>query len=211
MKNRATYFKWSVALILGVLAFIFGKSCNCNGGKAIVKTDTISVRHDTVIHSIDSIVSFVPAPYMVIEHDTLETDGPVTYYPIDKYPSAIQKMLTEYNATKYYRDSLQLRYGKVYVADTLRWNRITGQSITANLSIPEITNTITLQTQAPRRITGYIGGELIGNKGTPFYMAGLDLGIMGKKQKIFIAKAALDKNGNVWYGGQYLIPIRLHK
>lgn len=211
MNNLPTYFKWSVALILGVLAFIFGKSCNCNGKGTLVKTDTISVTHDTVIHHYDTTFVSVPKPYKVTYHDTLESEGPVTYYPIDQYPPAIQKMLTEYNATKFYKDSLQLKYGKVYVADTLRWNRITGQSITANLSIPEITNTVTIQTQAPRRVTGFIGAEIIGSPTTPFYMTGVNLGLMMRSQKYYGIGALLDKNGNVWYKGEFKIPIRLHK
>lgn len=211
MKNFAPYFKWFVILVIAIFLFISFRGCNCTGSKQIGKTDTLSVTHEVVIHKVDTVTQIKPMPYKVKIHDTLETDGPLAYYPIDQYPSAIQKMLTEYNASKFYRDSLQLKYGKVYVTDTLRWNRITGQSITANLSIPETTNTVTIQTEAPKRIIAYFGAELVGNPGTPFYMAGINGGLLMKNQKYYGIGAFLDKNGNVWYKGELKIPIRLRK
>lgn len=210
MKNAANIVKWVAIAIVAIVIFLALRRCG-NVTVKPTKIDTISSKVDMVIHHYDTVVVKVPVPYKVTYHDTLETDGEPTiaYLPIDSFPLSIRKMLNEYNATKYYKDSLILKYGKVYVNDTLRWNRITGQSIAADLSIPEITRTVTLN--AARRTVGLIGGEVLGNKSTPFYAVGASFGLMFRNQKYYGIGALLDKNGNVWYSGRAMFPIRLHK
>lgn len=208
MKNAATIVKYVAIAIVAVVIFLLLKRCG-HGDVKPAKNDTVKVRIDTVINHYDTVVVKVPVPYKVTYHDTLESEPTLTYLPIDQYPTAIQNMLKEYNATKYFRDSVTVKYGKVVIADTLRWNRITGRSITTEFNIPEITHTVTLS--AARRTVGLIGGEVLGNKSTPFYAVGASFGLMFRNQKYYGIGALLDKNGNVWYNVKLMLPIRFHK
>jgi len=212
LKNAATIVKWTAIAIIAILAFIFGKSCN--GGKGgLIKTDTISVRHDSTIYSVKDSFIFIPTPYKVVETKEVpvytEGEPEYKYLPLDSFPSAIRKTLQDYIDIRYYKDSLKTKYGYVYSIDTVQYNKIKGSQLSTDLSIPVYTNTVTLQ--APKKVIGYIGAEIIGNQLTPFNIVGIDVGIKGKNDKYFGVKAMLDKDGKIWYGGQFLIPIHLHK
>jgi len=210
MGNVANIIKWITILIVAILIFLMFRRCGHTDVKP-VKNDTVKIKVDTYIHHYDTVVVKIPVPYKITYHDTLEVEGePVlTYLPIDSFPPVVRKMLNEYNATKYYKDSLNVKYGKVIVSDTLRWNRITGHSIATTFNIPEVTRTITLN--APRRTIGLLGLEAIGNKSTPFYAVGASFGLMFRNQKYYGIGALLDKNGDLWYKVNVMLPIRLHK
>jgi len=209
MSRGEQYFKWGVILVGIIVVWSLARGCNCGGTKTITKTDTISVRHDTIIHKIDTFVSYVPKPYKIVRHDTLEIETEIPHAEYDSLPAKVKQDLSDYYSKVFYKDTIPVKYGQLYTFDTVRYNRITGKGFGLDQSIPEITNTVTLQ--APKRVTGYIGFTEIGSPTTPFYQIGASFYLQGKNQRIFGSGALIDKDGKLYWNAQYILKLSLHK
>lgn len=207
MKNGSTYFKYAVILIVALIVVYLSRcKFNCNG-RGYSKTDTISVTRDTVIHKVDTVVSFVRVPYKTVVHDTLESEREVIKW--ETMPQILKDSYNDYNAKKFYKDSFDVNYGKLYLMDTLYKNRLLGSGFELKQSIPEITNTITIKSEP--RVTLYAGINAMGNKTDPVYAVGGSLGIMAKNGKLYGGSYMLTKSGTPMYQGFIMIPIRLRK
>ncbi len=208
MKNGATYFKYSVILICVFLIYLLFRGCGNRGTKKPT-IDTAKVKIDTVKIFITKDTSYppklvkvyYPQPYAV--HDTLESFE----YVIQKVDTGA--ILKDYYAEKLYSDTQKVQNGNVIIQDVVSKNEIKQRGLKVNISIPEVTKTITIKT--PPRVTAYLGFSAMGNKETMIYATGASLGIMAKNGKLYNGTVHLSKDGGVLYGGQVLIPIRLNK
>lgn len=212
MKNAANIVKWLVILVIAIFLFFLFRRCGHVNVKP-AKNDTVIVKIDSIVYRYKDSIVYVPKPYKVTETKEvpiyIESEPTAQYLPIDSFPPAIRRTLQNYININYYKDSLITQHGNIYVYDTTQYNKIQGQKIVADLRIVEKEKIITLN--APRRTVGFMGLEALGNQSTPFYAVGGSFGLMFRNQKYYGIGALLDKNGNVWYSGRIMLPLRLHK
>lgn len=211
------YYKWTrltVGVIIAavILIFLF-RQCGHSDNVGVAKSDTIKIRHDTVIHTVDTFISYVPTPYKV----EVPTQVPVyigpeptyRYLPIDSFPPQVKKIISDYYSRKYYDTTLSIQYGTAHLKDTVYANKITGRGWSINQSIPEITNTITLR--EPKRNIVYLGAGIFGNLNTPFAGTEASISLKNKQDVIYNIKGMLLKNQSTLYGVTVLLPLRLKK
>lgn len=203
MESRGvTIFKYGVILIVAILLFMFWRGCRNEGGTKTI-TDTVEIVRDTIITKTERDTDYVPKPYKITEYktDTLET-----FETVNVDTAAILK---DYLATRYYKDSVAVQYGKIYIYDTISINRIMGRGVSSSFQIPTIRETITLR--QPKRTIAYIGFEGIGNHETIVYGVGASLGFKFKNDKYYGIKALMSKDGNPLYGLEFKLPIKLKR
>lgn len=204
-KERISIFKWGVVLIIAILLFMFWRGCK-NEGKGIKPPDTITVKIDTFWMPSKSDTFYTPAVVKTkyvpkYKTDTLEW---TEYINFDT-----GNILKDYLATKYYQDSVSVKYGKVYINDTVNRNKIIFRGIKTSFDIPVVKETVTLQRQ--RKTVAYLGFEGIGNHETIVYGVGASFGLKVKNDKYYGIKALMNKDGNPLYGVEFKIPIRFNK
>jgi len=206
MKNGATYFKYSVLLIGMILLFYLLKGCfGNNSGSGKSKSDTIKVTETITIERIVHDTSYTPNPDKEVKykdrHDTL------TIFELQHVDSA--KILSDWLTTRYYNDTVRNKYGYIVINDTLFRNRITGQGIKTEINVPTITRTYTIT--ARKQWFPMIGAGVFGNKDNIIHATEFDLGIKARNNKVYYAKALLDRTGNISVGGGVMIPIGKQK
>lgn len=200
-----------ILLAAGVAAaaglFFWGWSCHSAqvkrsaGSDTVVtvsKTDTIYRPHPVKI--IKDSIQYVP----VTLHDTLEMPGEVEIR-ID--PADTAAILADYNATRFYADTQTLARGKVIIADSVTRNRITSRRLQTEGTDTIITNTTVLQ--QPKKLILYFGLQAFGQRKDPFHAAGIDLSLKGFNDRQYGLEMIVDKNGEIYYGVIYKVPIRL--
>ena len=202
--------QWMV-IILILIGVIFLQRCNCNGGStaAVPKTDTTLVT-DTIWKHFDTTVKKSMVVIKTI-HDTL----PVQYYPHPMYDSLkvqYEELAKDYLAKRIYADTLNIPQlkGLFIVNDTVKNNKLTGRSWSADYIIPTITKTVTLIKHPEPKRQLYVGGGLSANL-TSLGMAQAGILYKDRKDKIFGAFVAVVPNGTVSYGVQSYWKIRLKK
>lgn len=209
MKNGATYFKYGAPIIALLIIWFILRDLGCgrsNGGTKTT-TDTITIIRDTVIVEIDTFVSYVPKPYKVVEHDTLEIElDPVVKWK--EIPEVVLNAYKDYYSKKYYKDSFDVAYGKLYMDDTVHKSAITGRSFSLKQSIPEITNTVIVD---KHRTKLYFGLSVAGNVKEPLSYVGADISLLMKNQNLIGIQGGLLKGGNTIYGINYKKLITFRK
>lgn len=188
------------------MAFFLFRGCGRGKTKDhyIIK-ETVNI--DTVYKEVNADSDYIIFPYKIVKHDTLtntDTLWGMTYKDVDT-----AQILHEFFNEKYYYDSIDVMYGKVYVKDTVSQNKIQGRGISTRISIPEITKTITL-IKLPRT-TLYLGTEVNGNKEYPIYSVGINGGLVLKSGKYWGVQYSLTKEGLGLYGLRFMIPIKTRK
>lgn len=212
MKNGIKIFKYTSPVICLLILWLILRDLRCGDGGTAVTRDTVSFVRDTTIYVYQTDTQYIPKPYRVDSPpDTIELEGePIyRYYPVDSLPITFRNAIRDYYSAKYYLDSFDVQYGKLYLYDTVYKNQIRRKSFSLQQSIPEITNTITLE--KPTRTAAFIGLSIAGNKGVPFYAAGVDFGLKFKNDSYLGIEGLLLKDGTPIYGIQYMKKIRLRK
>lgn len=204
-QQRISLFKWGIVLIIAILIFMFWRGCK-NEGKGIKTPDTISVKTDTIWLPSKADTFYTPAETKTeyvpeYKTDTLEW---TEYLPVDT-----ANILKDYLATRYYRDSISVQYGRVYISDTVSKNKIVSRGIKTSFNIPVVKETVTLQRQ--RKTVVYLGFEGIGNHESIVYGVGATFGLKLKNNKYYGIKVLMNKDGNPLYGVEFKIPIRFNK
>lgn len=208
IKNGATYFKWSVILIGIILIFLIFRRCGGEGGKA-TSNDTISVRIDTVWVQAKDSISYIPVPYRVEipQPYKIQVHDTVNQYLPEYVDSAA--ILQEFLTKKYYRDTVENKFGYIVIDDTLYKNSIAGRSVRSNFEIPVVKETVTIQ-QKKRNIV-YLGFGAIGGESDLLFATGVNLGWKSKNDKFYQVGGWLTKSGNPMYSFGINIPIKLRK
>jgi hypothetical protein len=195
--------KLVAALGAAFLLFRTGKSCNQVSNP---KGDTAKVVRDTVL--------------IIEKHDStyrpqiVNITNPVTYKPYlvtdtlwGSEPTDTAAILAKYYQKVFYSDTQKLSRGKIIISDTVSRNRIESRRLQTFNTDTTITNTITL-TQ-PKRLVVYIGGSVIGNQQHPLYLAGPDLSIKWRDDKIVTLGMFVNLKGQLFYQTGLKYPIRL--
>lgn len=190
--------------------FLRDLKCGRDGG-ALIKNDTVT-RVDTFWKEANTDTFYKAQPYAVEKHDTLEIEGETVmgYYPLDEYPPIVKKVFSDYNSTKYYADSFDVDFGKLYLYDTTRSGKLRkGFKLTQDIPLVKETSTITVHEKP--RVVLYGGLTVLGTQNTPLFATGVKLGIMAKNGKYYGGSYLLTKDGNTMYQVDALLPIRLRK
>ena len=206
-KEWFNILKWVIALAIVVLLFVFFRGCGKGAGSNVIR-DTISVQTVKTVEVIKTDTSYIPVPYKVVQYvSKFKTDTLESFEVIRDTLKAIK----DYLATRYYRDTLDLKdsAGYIVLMDTISRNKAIGRGIQASINKTTVTTTITVP--APKRVTLYVGINAVGNKENTIYAVGGSFGIMAKNGKYYGAIVQLTKSGQPMYGAQILLPIRLRK
>ena len=133
--------------------------------------------------------------------DTIIQDT-VIYVKIPTLDSSqIDSVLTLYYAKYLYLDTFRLKYGKIYVQDSVQQNKIISRSWGADLIIP--TEKVTITTQKPVRNQIYFGPKFeYSNSLSP----GIGMILKTKRERMYGISVGIGNNAPV-YGG--LIYIKL--
>ncbi len=198
-------FKWSVALIAVIIIFMMWRSCR-NSGAIKPTTDTITVKTDTIWISSTTDTFYTPQITKTRRrdkaiHDTLET---FEYIIADT-----SLVIREYFSVNYYQDTIPVKYGSVYVNDTVTENKIVSRGVKTNFNIPVAKETITLR--QPKRNVAYIGFAAMGSERSFLEQTEISFGFKVKNDKYYGIKGAMSRGGNVLTGIEFKIPIRLNK
>lgn len=134
--------KGILILIIVFLSYLLFRFAACSPGPTTV-TDTAYIVHR------DTVREGIPVPYKVKgEMIIVRAKGDTVYRdrPVHVDTAAI---LAAYFAKVYYLDTARVKWGSVFIRDTLSQNRIIGRSVLTDFRIPTITNTVT-RTEPPR-------------------------------------------------------------
>ncbi len=212
-----TLIFWA-AIIGFVLFFIDSCKRNFRGGFLGSKTDTLSVRSDTVWAITESDTVYVPKPFTITNTRTNTVYKP--FYRTDTLeisevlPTDTAAILARFYQKAFYQDTVSKKdttlrkYGFVIVADSIHQNRITSRRVITSLKIPEVTNTITLVKSKP---VVYMGATVMGTPASPVYAIGGDLSLKSVNGKMYSIGAMSTKQGAMYYTGSLRVPIRLRK
>lgn len=206
-ETRVQYFKYSIILIGIIVVFLIFKRCGSSGG-SVTPNDTIQYKIDTVWVPSKTDTFYTPQVEKVdtvyepeYRTDTLET---FEYVQVDS-----AAILKDYLSTRYYQDSLEIQYGKVYINDTINKNRIKSRGIRSVFNIPLVKETVTIREK--KRNVGYVGFGAMGSEQSFLEQTEVTVGFKTKNDKMYAIEAALSRQGSVLIGGKILIPIRLNK
>lgn len=107
------------------------------GVTTTVRTDTAYIKH------YDTVRQRLLVPYAIKSETVYVTQQGHTFYidrPVKVDTAAI---LSDFFAKVFYNDTLRVKYGLVFIRDTLSRNRIIGRSVMTDFHIPVTTNTVT--------------------------------------------------------------------
>lgn len=206
MKWRERVY-WIVA---GIMLLVFLKACG-EGCRIFSKRpqEVIKIEYDTVYVSVKSDTVYQPIPTTKYQYITRNKYDTLYEFEVRIDPVDTAMILADYYSTYLYSDTQKIKYGTIVVNDTITENKILRRGLKTNLSIPEVTKTVTL-TQ-PKRTIGYIGFSALGSPQQPLHSLGADLSFKLKSDYIFGVGANFTKDGQMFYSGQFKIPIRLKK
>lgn len=209
MSDTNKQFPKLIAISLFVMLCIFLLFKNCKCGNSELK----SVRVDTVYKEVKGEVIYVPKVDSI--YFTRNTRELVPYATTDTlYIPELENVdtaaiLSDYYKAVIYKDTLRNQYGTITVTDTVSQNRIKGRGVRTNLSIPEITKTITL-TQ-PKRAQVYLGADLFGNEDD--YLDGYNVNLSLKTRSDKIIEVGYNQlfNGSHYYSLGLKLKISFRK
>ena len=200
--------KFYLGIIAVLIVIIFlQRACTSKCPKApepITIIDTI-LKHDT---------SIIHKKVWLKFHDT-------TYIPedpiymldtnCDLVKTRFQKVVKEHTAKNIYQDTILIdTFGKIYIYDTVQFNRLLRRGIVKNYTIPVYTKIITVPEEPKRHL--YFGGGLDGtyiNKTPMINVAKAGLLYKNKKDQIYGATVGVSINGYLVYGLQSYWKIKL--
>lgn len=186
------------------------------GGLFGGRTDTISVKTDTVWIAIQGDTVYVPQLQTITRHNTVykpyyRTDTLETF---EVLPADTAAIIARFYQTAFYSDTISSKdttlrkYGYVIVNDSVHQNRITNRRLITNLKIPEVTNTVTLVKNKP---VLYMGATVMGTPTAPLYAVGGDLSLKSVNGKIYTVGAMSTKTGAMYYVAGIKVPVRIRK
>ncbi len=198
-------FKWTAILIIAVVLFMIDRGCRGNGNTKPT-TDTITVKTDTIWMQSTTDTFYTPQITKTrwrdkTVHDTLET---FEYIVADT-----SLVIQEYFSVNYYEDTVPVKYGNVYIDDTVTENKIISRGIKTDFNIPVAKETITLR--QPKRNVAYVGFGAMGSERSFLEQTEISFGFKVKNDKYYGIKGAMSRTGTVLAGIEFKIPIRLNK
>jgi hypothetical protein len=186
-----------IVLASFIAGMFFASRCTPGASPCTVATDTISNYSDTTYgQDTSSIPEYTPdIDFLEGGHIPERVDTP--------------KVIKEYFEKVVYRDTVNTKYGLVFIYDTVHQNRLGPRQVLFSLdSIPIITNTITLKEKPRNQVFFGLNGQW--NTGARTMGVGPSLMFKTKRNQVFEIGALIDTKSQWIYQGSIKIPISLH-
>lgn len=186
-------------IIAILLVFLLKAECGKPKDGGIIKVNGQKVR--VIEHKIDT--QYVPVKIKgrtdtLIEDTTIYVEVPV----IDSL--LMSQIANDYYAKRVFNDTLRINYGKIYVQDTVQQNRIIGRSFGADLLVPVVKESLTVEKLPKNEL--YLGVRTDWEKSGSFVGIGPSLLLKTKRQRIYGVGVSL-VNGKPIYNIQMNIKL----
>lgn len=187
-------------LIIAILLVLLLKAeCGKPKDGGIIKVNGQKVR--VIEHKIDT--QYVPVKIKgrtdtLIEDTTIYVEVPV----IDSL--LMSQIAKDYYAKRVFNDTFRISYGKIYVQDTVQQNRIVGRSFGADLLVPVVKESLTVEKLPKNEL--YLGVRTDWEKSGTFVGIGPSLLLKTKRQRIYGVGVSL-VNGKPIYNIQMNIKL----
>lgn len=186
-------------IIATLLVFLLKAECGKPKDGGIIKVNGQKVR--VIEHKIDT--QYVPVKIKgrtdtLIEDTTIYVEVPV----IDSL--LMSQIANDYYAKRVFNDTFRINYGKIYVQDTVQQNRIVGRSFGADLLVPVVKESLTVE--KPPKNELYLGVRTDWEKSGTFVGIGPSLLLKTKRQRIYGVGVSL-VNGKPIYNIQMNIKL----
>jgi len=199
---------WHIAIILVFVLLIMWQCNKCRNAVKSNGIDTISIKHDTVWNEQKADTIYRPKPYAIIQYKPQlqrETVFDTLYEFLLKEIDTIA-ILKDFFATRVYSDTQNIKYGKIIINDSVTMNKIKARRLITDISIPEITNTITVQ--RPRKAQIYLGINVLANVNQPIYIGGSAL-MKTKRDMIYELGGMYGNDQKLYFGSiKFLISLK---
>lgn len=186
-------------IIAILLVFLLKAECGKPKDGGIIKVNGQKVR--VIEHKIDT--QYVPVKIKgrtdtLIEDTTIYVEVPV----IDSL--LMSQIAKDYYAKRVFNDTFRINYGKIYVQDTVQQNRIVGRSFGADLLVPVVKESLTVEKLPKNEL--YLGVRTDWEKSGTFVGIGPSLLLKTKRQRIYGVGVSL-VNGKPIYNIQMNIKL----
>lgn len=193
---KTSYIINSIVILFAII-MLYRAEC----GKPVVPGETIRIdgkKYEVIKQVIDTqYVKVKETKYKKgedIYHDT------TIYVNIPILDSVqLDSLAKIHYAMNVFSDTLKLKYGKVYVQDSVQKNRLVGRNWGADLLIPVEKTTITVKEPAKSQL--YFGPKIEYGDGI---MPGVGLMLKTKKDRMYGASLSLINNKPVYGGSLYI-------
>lgn len=205
---KTNWWKWGALTVIAAALFFWGFKCGGDNVKAVVHKDTVRVTVDSGFETVVIDTHYVPKPYKVVEYKVDSSGNVNSGNKIPLFDSSqLLQIMKDYEASRYYSDTVSIDHGTAVINDTVSQNRITGRSVKVSQRIPVIKETVTLY--QPKRNIVYLGVNVQGGPQNYLFAAGADLSLKTKNDRIYSLGASLTRDNQVLYQGGVRFPIRL--
>jgi hypothetical protein len=165
-------------IISFLLILLFRSECGKPKDGGIIKVNGQKVK--VIEHKIDT--QYVPVKVKgrtdtLIEDTTIYVEVPI----LDSVE--LRKRLEDYYAKKVFNDTFRINYGKIYVQDTVQQNRIIGRLFGADLLVPVVKESLTVEKLPKNEL--YLGVRTDWEKNGTFVGIGPSLLLKTKRQRIY--------------------------
>lgn len=186
-------------IIAILLVFLLKAECGKPKDGGIIKVNGQKVR--VIEHKIDT--QYVPVKIKgrtdtLIEDTTIYVEVPI----IDSL--LMSQIAKDYYAKRVFNDTFRINYGKIYVQDTVQQNRIVGKSFGADLLVPVVKESLTVEKLPKNEL--YLGVRTDWEKSGTFVGIGPSLLLKTKRQRIYGVGVSL-VNGKPIYNIQMNIKL----
>lgn len=199
-----------INILLGIFVIILLYKAEC--GKPVVPGKDIVVdgkKYELVKQTIDTqYIKVKETKYKKgedIYHDT------TIYVSVPVLDSAqMQEALSKYYAKNIFQDTLKVgEFGKVYIKDTVQYNKLAGRSISADLMFPSITKTTIVKEKPKAQL--YVGARLDYLQGSGVQNPNVGLMLKTKRDRLYGVSMGVGPNGNPVYGASLYFKIGKNK
>lgn len=200
--------KFYTIVILGlILCLLLREGCNCarinklekDCGKTVVRVDTAWIKEAV------NIPVYVPTPGQTIYHEVPKYYTKVINGDTVRTEIHDTVLAKDFFASVPYADSVSVKYGKVYINDTISQNRITSRAIRTDFNIPVVTKTVIKQ---PR---GYLSAGVGVQGDMKDYINAAGVSIMWTSKRRFSVEAGTmyGLSNRITYGLGLKFPLSL--
>ena len=193
-----------INILLGILVLVLLYKAEC--GKPVVPGKTVVIqgkKYEVVKEVIDT--QYIKVKEYVkgkdIYHDTtIYVSVPV----LDT--TQIEEVLSKYYAKNTFKDTMKVgEFGRLYIQDTVQYNKLVGRSLSADLKFPSITNTVIVKEKPKAQL--YLGARMDYLQGSSVQNPSVGLMLKTKRDRLYGISAGVAPNGKPVYGASFYIKL----
>jgi hypothetical protein len=118
----------------------------------------------------------------------------------------MEEVLSKYYAKNIFQDTLKVgTFGKIYIKDTVQYNKLAGRSMSADLQFPSITNTTIVKEKPKAQL--FLGARMDYLQGGNVQNPSVGLMLKTKRDRLYGISAGVAPNGQPVYGASFYIKL----